>query len=353
VTIAKAGIQASLNARCRCAPLSRAALTSPARRCRRPLQRPSPSPPLPAPPFPPHPSVLAAANPLYGTYDRSLSIANNVNLPDSLLSRFDMLFVVLDNSDSARDQQVRRGRCRALVKQPPRGIGGPQPCTCPNNQVPRQARRPPRPQTRPPLRSRSTCCASTATARPARTRRTGPRNPVSSRCWATGGREGCEELGALWSSRGPATVKWRVSDSVEASLTSATPAPRPGRPSRPRDCKQAHAAPVWLRGAAAALAGNSARGMEEPESLPGAETIDEFYEVRGWGWGWGLGVGGWGLGGGWVGLQGDGQDKVLFFRPFSQPSVQPAGARLLVTCSPLPCSLARSSLACASPACAF
>ncbi|KAL7430014.1 hypothetical protein ACHAXH_001406 [Discostella pseudostelligera] len=53
-------------------------------------------------------AVLAAANPLYGRYNRRKSLSENVNLPNSLLSRFDLMFLILDIADVERDTALAR-----------------------------------------------------------------------------------------------------------------------------------------------------------------------------------------------------------------------------------------------------
>ena len=53
-------------------------------------------------------SILAAANPLYGRYNPKLSPHDNINLPAALLSRFDLLFLLLDKVDDENDSNLAR-----------------------------------------------------------------------------------------------------------------------------------------------------------------------------------------------------------------------------------------------------
>ena len=45
-------------------------------------------------------TVLAAANPAMGRYDVKRSPTENINLPAALLSRFDLMWLILDKKDS-------------------------------------------------------------------------------------------------------------------------------------------------------------------------------------------------------------------------------------------------------------
>jgi DNA replication licensing factor MCM7 len=51
-------------------------------------------------------SILAAANPYYGRYDRRKKATENINLPAALLSRFDLLFLILDTPNPEDDLRL-------------------------------------------------------------------------------------------------------------------------------------------------------------------------------------------------------------------------------------------------------
>ncbi|TQV99415.1 hypothetical protein V2A60_004889 [Cordyceps javanica] len=53
-------------------------------------------------------SILAAANPIYGRYNPRISPVENINLPAALLSRFDIIFLLLDVPTRESDEQLAK-----------------------------------------------------------------------------------------------------------------------------------------------------------------------------------------------------------------------------------------------------
>lgn len=53
-------------------------------------------------------TVLAAANPVEGHYNKSKSIAENLKIKPAMLSRFDLVFILLDKPDSEMDKLLPR-----------------------------------------------------------------------------------------------------------------------------------------------------------------------------------------------------------------------------------------------------
>jgi len=51
-------------------------------------------------------AVLAAANPAFGRYNTSFTPQENMNLPAALLSRFDLMWLLLDIPDSGSDMKL-------------------------------------------------------------------------------------------------------------------------------------------------------------------------------------------------------------------------------------------------------
>lgn len=51
-------------------------------------------------------SILAAANPVGSKYDVNLPITRNIDLPPTLISRFDLLYLVLDQVEDSLDRRL-------------------------------------------------------------------------------------------------------------------------------------------------------------------------------------------------------------------------------------------------------
>jgi DNA replication licensing factor MCM4 len=69
-------------------------------------------------------SILASANPIGSKYNVNLPVPQNIDLPPTLLSRFDLVYLVLDRIDEANDRRLARHLVGMYLEDTPENAAG-------------------------------------------------------------------------------------------------------------------------------------------------------------------------------------------------------------------------------------
>jgi DNA replicative helicase MCM subunit Mcm2 (Cdc46/Mcm family) len=51
-------------------------------------------------------SILAAANPVFGRYDKTKTLKANIAISAAIMSRFDLFFIILDECEKTSDEKI-------------------------------------------------------------------------------------------------------------------------------------------------------------------------------------------------------------------------------------------------------
>ena len=67
-------------------------------------------------------AILAAANPLHSKFDSTKSVVENINLPPALLSRFDLIYILLDVPNEEVDRHLALHILSIYSTKPPKAV---------------------------------------------------------------------------------------------------------------------------------------------------------------------------------------------------------------------------------------
>jgi DNA replication licensing factor MCM4 len=83
-------------------------------------------------------SILASANPIGSKYNPNLPVPQNIDLPPTLLSRFDLVYLILDRIDETNDRRLARHLLSMYLDDKPQSAaGGMEILVCNSNKLSR------------------------------------------------------------------------------------------------------------------------------------------------------------------------------------------------------------------------